>query len=985
MKKHLFLFLVLFTGGFLFAQKPAAPVNYEEQELKSADGKYKYTVVTNDPFGVRTYVLPNGLTVMLSVNKLAPRIQTFIATKAGSKNDTADNTGLAHYLEHMLFKGTDQFGTKDWAKEKEQLDKIDALYEKYNKTIDPAQRKEIYRQIDSVSVVASKFAIANEYDKMLASIGAKGTNAFTSVEQTVYVNDIPQNQLENWLNIESERFRAPVLRLFHTELEAVYEEKNISLDDDDNKVFETLMANLWTKHAYGTQTTIGTVEHLKNPSLYKIRNYFNTYYVPNNMAIILAGDLDPDKTIDMIAKKFAWMKPKLVPSYNWQPEPVRKAPVTKVVYGPDAESVTFGFRLPGANSKQAQYLMMMDYLLANSKAGLIDLNLVKKQRILEGYSATWINKDYSLHYFSGKANNGQSLEEVKNLLMEQIDLIKKGEFDEKMLKACIANFKVDKIRTNESNQGRAYTMLDAFIVGKSWVEQASLLDQLSKITKDELVSFANVFYTNDYVVVFKKTGEDKDVVKIDKPQITGVDLNREQMSPFCKSVIDAKAPEIKPVFLDYGKDIQRMTLPTAKIPVYYVRNKDNGLFSLYYVLDMGKFNNIKLPVAVELLEYLGTDQYSAEQISKEFFALACNYSVNAGDDQVYVQLTGLDENFEKALKLFEHLISNAKPDQEALNNLVEKMLKERSDDKLNKQSIFWSAMRNYAMYGKNNPFRYRMSEAELKALKADELVKIIHHLTSYEHKVYYYGPRAINTLSTMLTNNHKTPSKLMSIPKPVEFKRLDVTANKVYFTNYNMVQAELMWLNKQTVPFDTNSFPLISVFNEYFGGGMSSVVFQNIRESKALAYSTYSRYNLPAKNTDPYYILAYIGTQADKMKDAIPSMNELLNNMPVDDKSFKTAIDALKAQISSERITKEAILFNYASSLKLGINHDRRKDIYESLNSISVNDLRSFHNERYKGKPFTYCIMGSKEKISMDELKKIGEVTELSLEEIFGY
>ncbi len=973
-----FLALLIFHTG-LFAQS-----QFTVNSQTSPDGKYKYTTVSNDPLQVRTYTLANGLTVMISVNKNTPRVQTLIATKAGSKNDPADNTGLAHYLEHMLFKGTDKYGSKDWVKEKEQLDKIDALYERYNKTKDAAKRKDIYHQIDSVSLLASQFAIANEYDKMLATIGAKGTNAFTSVEQTVYVNDIPQNQIENWLTIEAERFRNPVLRLFHTELEAVYEEKNISLDDDDNKVFETLMASLYTQHAYGTQTTIGTVEHLKNPSLIKIRNYFNTYYVPNNMAIILSGDVDPDKTIDLIAQKFGNMVAKPVPLYTYGKEPVNAKPIEKTVYGPNAESVMVGFRMPGSNAKESQYMMLCDYLLANSKAGFIDLNLIKKQRILEGYSAIWINKDYSLQYLQGKSNQGQTLVEVKQLLLDQIELIKQGAFDEKMLKAVIDNFKVEKIKSSESNQGRAYTMLDAFVVGKPWEVQAAMLDDLSKITKADLVKFANTYYTNDYVVVYKKTGEDSNIVKIDKPQITPVDLNRDAMSAFTKSIIESKAPAINPVFIDYDKDIAKSKV-NDKVPVFHVRNKENGLFTMYYVLDMGKFNHIKLPIAVELLQYLGTEKYSAEEISKEFFNLACAPSVSAGDEQVYVSISGLEDNFEKAVQLFEHLLANAKPDQDALNKLIEKKLKERKDDKLNKQSIFWNALRNYAIYGKENPYLYKLSESELRALKADELVALLRSLTSYEHSVYYYGPRESAAFTNYLTQVHKLPAKMMSYPKAVEFKRKETNENQVFFTNYNMVQAEIMWLNKQTIPFDTNSFPLVSVFNEYFGGGMSSVVFQTIRESKALAYSTYSRYNVPVKKADPYYIMAYIGTQADKLNDAIRSMNELLNNMPVDEKSFKTTTDALQAQIASDRITKEQIIFNYANAIKLGLHHDRRKDVYDGLSTIGVKDLVSFHQNRYQNKPFFYCIMGSKEKIKQDDLKKYGKLTELSLEEIFGY
>ena len=249
----------------------SAKNKFASQTHTSPDGKYTYTTVDGDPYKARIYTLSNGLTVYLSVNKNEPRIQTLIAVRAGSKNDPHDATGLAHYLEHLLFKGTDKFGTLDFAKEKPLLDEISNRFEDYRKTTDPSTRKIKYHEIDSVSGLAAKYAIANEYDKMLGAIGAKGTNAFTWLEQTVYENDIPSNQVTKWLEIESERFRHPVLRLFHTELEAVYEEKNRNIDNDGEEQFETLMAELFKHHTYGTQTTIGTVEDLKNPSIKKIQ------------------------------------------------------------------------------------------------------------------------------------------------------------------------------------------------------------------------------------------------------------------------------------------------------------------------------------------------------------------------------------------------------------------------------------------------------------------------------------------------------------------------------------------------------------------------------------------------------------------------------------------------------------------------------------------------------------------------------------------
>ncbi len=979
MKKIIQLFIFSTLSLAIWAQTST----YEIQHVTSVDGKYTYSIVNNDPLKVRTYTLQNGLTVMMSVNKKQPRIQTYIATKAGSKNDPHDNTGLAHYLEHMLFKGTDIYGTMDWPKEKEQLDKIDALYEVYNKTTDEGKRKYIYHLIDSTSGVASKYAIANEYDKLMQGIGAQGTNAFTSFEQTVYVNDIPENNLNKWIEIEAERFRNPILRLFHTELEAVYEEKNISMDNDGRKVFESMIGHLFKNHTYGTQTTIGTVEHLKNPSLLKIRNYYNTYYVPNNMAIVLSGDFDPDSAISTIDSKFSYMTPKPVPAFTFQPEVPNKEPEVVIVTGPDAENLLIGFRMPGANSKEARILQMVDMILSNAKAGLIDLNLTKKQLVLSANSSVWINKDYSIAFLMGKPKKDQTLEQVRDLLMAQIEKVKAGDFDESILKGIIANLKVNKIEERNSNEGRASAMLDVFTSDRQWIDAVSDIDEMSKISKSELVAFAKQYFTKDYVVIYKKVGEDKNVSKIIKPEITPVDVNRDAISTFVKNILETPSPKISPKFIDFEKEMS--IGKTGFAPIYYVQNTDNALFQLYYVLDMGKFNDLKLPLSVNLLQYLGTDKYTAAQISQEFFKLACDFNVNVGNEQVYVSLRGLNENFVPALRLFEHLLANAKPDQAALNTLVERILKSREDAKKNKNVIFRAALQSYAVYGPNNPYKHELKADALKKLTAIELVGYLKKLTSYQHKIWYFGPQTLPQLTTLLNKEHKIPAVAIEYPKPVEFVRNETTENKVLFVDYKMVQVEIQWLNKSTTGYNPTTAPVIELYNEYFGGGMSSLVFQTIRESKALAYSTYSRYNTPSKKKDPYYINAYIGTQADKLNEAIPAMNELLNNMPKAENNFESAKVSLMNAIETERTNDQNIIFAYASNQKLGLDHDINKDIYTSMPKLTFNDIEQFQKTTYQNKPFTYSIMGSKDKIAMSDLEKYGKVQVLTLEDIFGY
>ena len=940
---------------------------------------YKYTFYENDPLKSRFYTLKNGLTVILSANNTEPRIQTIIATKAGGKNDPATNTGLAHYLEHMLFKGTDKYGTWNYEKEKVFLDKIDELYEQYNQEKDSLKRKEIYAQIDKASLEASKYSIANEFDKMYTSMGAKGTNAFTSEEVTAYINDIPSNQLHKFLEIEEERYRNPVFRLFHTELETVYEEKNIGLDDDGNQQRETLYKDLFKSHAYGTQTIMGKTEHLKNPSLKAIRDYYNTYYVPNNMVMILSGDLDYDLTIEMIDKHFGKMIQKPVPEYKYTIEYPRARPREHTIVGPQAESVLFGYRLRLRNSKERTLLKVVDLLLSNSEAGLIDLNLNKKQKVLYSYCSPQIMKDYSVHYFYGQPNTSQSLLAVKNLLLEQIEKIKNGEFDTSLLKSLIANERVDNMKTFESNAGRAFELLDVFTMGTNYMDFLNVPYQMNQLSKKEIVAFANEHYNQDYCVVYKTIGTPEKKEKIVKPQISNVKLNRDKESTFVKNITSEEVDEINPVYIDYPKEISIGKINNS--PLWYVPNKENDLFTLYYVVDLGKYHDKKLPFAMDYLNYIGTDKYTAEEISKKFYSLACSYGVSSGGKESYVYLSGLQENFEEALDLFEHLLNNASPDEHALSNLKQRNIAQRENNKKSKRYLA-GALASYARYGKDNPYTYGLSNEELKSLTSSELITKIKELTSFQHKIYYYGPESETTLTKIISSKHDSKS-LKSLPKLHEFKEQEQN-NKVYFTHYDMVQANINWIGIGDA-YNLENSAKIKLFNSYFGEDMSSVVFQNIREAKALAYSTYAAYYEPSDKEKNCGITAFVGTQADKLDDAIKAMNELMKKLPESNTSFEQSKESILSKIRTERINKTSLFFNYANNLKFDIKEDKRHAIYHQIEEMTFDDIKDFHKAWFKNNDFIYAIMGSNEIIKKEQLEKYGEVITLNIDDLLNY
>ena len=952
---------------------------YEWAEKKSEGYTYRY--VTNDPMKARFYTLENGLTVILSPIHKEPRMHFYIATKAGSKTDPADHTGLAHYLEHMMFKGTESYGSMDWSAEAPMLARISAFYEEYNHTKDEEKRKVIYKRIDSMSGVAANYAIANEYDKMMASMGAKGTNAFTSFEQTVYTEDIPANAVDKFLKVQAERFRDPVFRIFHTELEAVYEEKNRSLDNDNRKVTEALLSNLFLNHNYGKQTTIGTIEHLKNPSLVEIRKYYNTYYVANNMGIIVSGDFKPDEMIKKIDEYFSGMVKRDVPKYTFKAEAPIKAPIVKEVYGPDVEFVAIGYRFPGVHSKDALMADLVGQILTNGRTGLIDLNLVKKQKLLQASASADILVDHGYMYLRGVPTLGQSLEDVKTLVLGEIENLKKGNFDDDLLVAIVNNAKKASMQQVEKYSARASVLMSAFTGEEDWLNDVAYADQLSQLKKEDIVAFANKYFGENYVVVYKRKGEDKGVVKVEKPPITPVETHRNSQSPFVKTVNSMPVEPVQPVWLDYDKDITRGTLGPAEI--LYEHNDVNGLFRMSYRYKTGTWMDKRLAVAAQYLQFLGTDKMSAEQISKEFYKLACSFNIRAEYEFTTVSLEGLQENFDKAAALLESLLANCQPDDEALAALKARINKSRADAKNNKGQIM-AGLVAYARFGAVNPFNNVLSDEELKNLGSTELTDILHNLYLFSHRIIYYGPSTLTGLAASLKTVHRIPPMFKSAMPSKVFTYTTQTKNEVLFADYDMVQSEIRWV--RNVPgYDPAKQPTISMFNNYFGGGMGSLVFQTIRESKALAYSTTSYIGTPEKKDDPYYISAYVGCQADKFKESVKAMNELLNDLPSVENSLAAARSEMKKSIETERITEDDIIKDYLAAERRGLNEDIRKQVYASADKLSYADLKKFHDDNMANQHYTMCILASEKKLKTTDMEECGPVKKLSVTELFGY
>ncbi len=971
--------LRLLLAFYLFVNfQPALWAQIKPAHKKVDDAGRTYESFENDPTNLRIYTLKNGLKVYLAPNHNSPRIRTSIMVKSGSKHDPAEATGLAHYLEHLLFKGTDRYGTLNFEAEKPLLDQIEVLFEKHRMTSSEEEKKVIYKNIDELSLKASKYSLSREYNDMMAEMGAWAVNAFTNFDRVGYISNIPSNQLEKWLDLEAERFRNPQFRTFHTELETVYEEMNTIIDDGPRYSLFKIIELLFPKHQYGSQTAIGKIEHLKNPSITEIKKYYNSNYVPNNMAIILVGDLYPEDVIQMIEEKFAYMKAQELPPIPIIKESPMSQPVEKYIEAPGTDMIRMGFRFKGLATKEALMIRLVDMMLMNGRAGVFDLNINKAQKAQNVSTYIESYKDYSIHFIAGYPKKDQSLEEVRDIILKEIDRLKKGEFPDWLQEAAINDLKQNQMRSLESNNGISGLILSSFSFDIPWNERMNQLDELSKISKEEIIEFVKTRYVNNYAVVYKKRGLDPSIQKIKKPEISPIDLNEGKVSDFRKNLQTRKTVPINPRIIDFKEDIQQIQLKNG-IPLNMVHNATNDLFTLKISFDLSQNNDKLLALAVDYLSLANTDQYTAIQIQEEFYKIGCSFNISTNTQLTSIFISGLGENFQKAVQLFDHILSNLKGETKTKNALLEKISKERNDWKKSRGVIArWST--NYLAYGANSPLKNVYSEEEIKGLDVNRIVDKLKSLLNYDHRYFYHGPQPVDEIKSILESDLENSPKPLKVKRSKEFRHQKYDHTEVYLAEAETKQFDLILLSNLK-PYDPQLMPHVYLFNQYFG----DLFFKELREARGLAYSAYSYISTPTWKDRSFLLYSRAGVQSDKYLEAVEAAFSLIKEMPIDPNSFENAKTAMMEKLRSERIVRFNILSRFETAQNQGINYDERKLVVKDLPNISLKQFQKFHEQYIKNNHLKILLVGDLNVLKEEDLRKFGAIKKLNTEDIFGF
>jgi predicted Zn-dependent peptidase len=740
---------------------------------------------------------------------------------------------------------------------------------------------------------------------------------------------------------------------------------------------------LFPDHPYGTQTVLGTQEHLKNPSITNIKNYQKTYYVPNNIAICLSGDFDPDEMVAVIEKYFGQMQPnKDLPEIALATSSVIESPVEKDVYGLDAENIMIGWKYPGAKSEDALVAEVAASVLYNGSAGLIDLNINQQQKVLGAYGMSYGRPDAGEFILMGNPKQGQTLEEVRDILLAEVAKLRNGEFDEAVLNGTINNMKLSLMRSLEDNGSRADMFVQSFINGTDWADDVKSIERMQEVTKEDIMNWAGRYLgENSYAIVYKRMGEDKNVIKVTAPKITPIKSNRDKKSAFLEEITSTEVKPIEPSFIDYSTALSQFDVDGLN--VVYVQNEVNDLAELYYEFFTGTQNDPALKLAANYLSYLGTPTRSAEEIAQEMYQLACTFNLRSGSSSSFISISGLSENLPEAMRIVEDLIYNAVPDEAILENLKADMLKERADAKLNQGRCF-SALQNYILLGKDYIRETTLTDRQIAELTSEELLGKVRNLMEYSHEVSYYGPSTENEVKALIRENHRIAEEL----KPLTLRypeAVPTPSSKVYLAQYDAKQIYYLQYSNNEEKLDLDSDPYIKLYNEYFGGGMNAIVFQEMREARGLAYSASGRLLEPEYKDDSYKYFAFIATQNDKMQTAIEAFDEIINDMPVSETAFNIAKEALTTKYRTERITGRNILRSYQNARDMGITEPRSKKIYEKLPELTLEDVKNTQEKWVKDRTYCYGILGDIKNLDTDYLKTLGTVEVLTLEDIFGY
>lgn len=932
---------------------------------------------------VKEFILHNGLTVWISTDSSDSKVFGQVVVRAGAKE--TPNSGVAHYFEHIMFKGTQRIGTVDYEQEAPILKEITKQYSKLQTAKNSAEREKVQSKINELNIEATKYAIPNDFNHLISKYGGSGLNAGTSYDYTLFYNSFSPQYLEHWCELNSERMIAPVFRLFQSELETVYEEKNMYSNNISTEPIQRIMERLAAPHPY-RYPIIGSTEALKSPDIRAMEEFFREYYYAENMALILTGDIKEEGLLPLLERTFGRIKsggrkplqlPQPMP-FNGHEKMTIKVPI------PFVKGLGFIWHTVPNNHPDQVALSLVQSLLNNDgKTGLLD-RLTIDGKVMEAAAINFALNDMGLFgvYIMPKLLQSSYL--VKRRIQKAIDRIKRGDFSTQALEEVKQSLYKANLLQLESSEQKAKLLSSLFAQNETWSDLMRELDLLSSISKEEVVEVAQRYLDGNYLEIKKQTGRYA-VEKLPKPPYQPVKApNQGAKSEFSRYLETLEIPKLPMKYLDFKKDAEQRDLSANDlVRLYKVGNEINDLFSLDLLFFRQSYYHPLQTYLEQYLDLVGGAEMSAHELNQRLQSLGATITYESKPSFFCIRISGFDHYLSETIALVGSILNDIKVEKPQIKKIIEAR---KISDRAIKADITELSKRllDLARYGEKAPYKADLSLPQLRRITAQELVTDFHQLLQSELDIHYTGKLDIEKVASCI----KSSFNLDAISECGEgyfyVPSILPSGNRILLHNEpSATQVVIKGYLPMGVLSDYEK-SILRVYSTYLGSGMSSLLFQEIREYRSLAYSvssfaSFAPHSIHDGQTD---LLVYLSTQTDKLLEVIELLNKLIHRSPDDPNRLEIAINTLRSDVRSTYPAMRMKSRTIASHIRQGYNKDIALIIEDNLKSITLQEVLDFHIDKVIKSPITLSMIGNIDDKMVAQLSESFQITRVSKKQL---
>jgi len=714
-----------------------------------------------------------------------------------------------------------------------------------------------------------------------------------------------------------------------------------------------------------------------------MEEYFNTYYVANNMALILSGDFESDTVKPLIAEKFGrWRSGPAIEPMEVSEDPFEGRELVKQRMTPIKVGI-LGYRSIPRNHPDELTFEVVTNLLSNyAETGLLD-ELVNDNKLmmaipmhlqyteLGGYNIFFLPKII-----------GQPLPKAEALIMAQIDELKSGAFSDTLLEGVKTELRIDYETNLEDMEWRTYFIMEAFLYGFSWDELLSRADRINKITREDVITLANTYFTDDRLVFHSKMGFPRKT-KLEKPPYDALKASStEKQSTYARKIGEIPVLQMDPRFIDFEKDVTIGEIAPG-VKSFVTKNPINKVFSISLRYGKGTYDDPSVNQAADIVMYASPDTMEYLKFRQDLQLLGGDIYAYSDLNYTTIEVTGLEENLVAILALVDGLITRFSVEEKQLEKLVQDIQFEKKyeiKDLMTKSD----ALGQFALYSEYSDYLARLDESEVKSLTTGDLEAKFREITGYVCEVHYVGKMAPDVFMDQYRKHMTMPGDLNPKEVYLEKARAVRSMNTILVLEDKKAVQSAINIYVEGEVNDEEGRTTCQGFNQYMDGSMSSILFQEIREFRSLAYAIRGRYRVAFNFGKPGYFSGFLTTQSDKTTDALEVFHSVITDLPEKPERVESIRKSLTLSINADlpgfRYRSETV----SRWLTQGYNEDPRKSRYEKYENMEFGEIKEFFDGNLKGKPWLVTIVGDTRRVDLDELARYGEVKTISMNQIFN-